>query len=112
MIILQGINFEFDSAQLTKESEDRLDGAVSTLQKNPDVMVDIEGHTDSTGAEEYNLGLSQRRADTVKAHLISHGISEDRLTTTGKGEMDPLVSNDTREGKAKNRRIEFVVTSK
>jgi len=112
LLILQGINFEFDSAQLTQESEDLLDGAVSTLQKNPAVKVDIEGHTDRTGSEEYNLGLSQRRAEAVKAHLISHGISEDRLTTTGKGEMDPIASNDTREGRAKNRRIEFVVTSK
>ena len=71
-----------------------------------------EGHTDSTGPEEYNLGLSQRRAGAVQDYLISQGISEDRLTMEGKGETEPLVSNDTREGRAQNRRIEFIVTEK
>ena len=94
------------------DSEKKLDIVVSTLKNNPTVKIKTEGHTDSTGSEEYNLGLSQRRSGAVQDYLISQGISEDRLTMEGKGETEPIASNDTKEGRAQNRRIEFIVTAK
>jgi len=112
LLILQGINFLFDSARIRKDSAKTLDVAVETLTKNPNIKVEIEGHTCSKGSKEYNLGLSQRRADAVREYLISKGIAGERLSTVGKGEEDPIASNDTMEERSKNRRIEFVVTSK
>jgi OOP family OmpA-OmpF porin len=112
LLILRGINFEFDSAIISKDSEKIIDEAVNTLKENPSIKTKIEGHTDNTGTEEYNLGLSQRRADAVRAYLISKGIVPERLETVGKGEGFPMTSNETREGRSKNRRVEFVVISK
>jgi len=112
LLILQGIKFAFDSAEVSEDSEGILEVAVTTLKNNPKMKVEIEGHTDSTGAEEYNLGLSQRRADAVKDHLIAKGIGAERLQTVGKGEADPIAPNETKEERAKNRRVEFVVISK
>ncbi len=112
LMILTGINFAFDSAKLDKESEVRVDRAVDNLKRNPKIKVLIEGHTDSTGAEDYNMGLSIRRAQAVKAYMVSQGIAKERLSIKGFGETQPLVSNDTKEGRAQNRRVEFVVTVK
>ena len=112
LLILHGIKFGFDSAKISDDSEAILEVAVTTLKKNPKMKVEIEGHTDSIGTAEYNLGLSQRRADAVQDHLISEGIGAERLQAVGKGEADPLVSNELKEGRAKNRRVEFVVISK
>ncbi len=112
LLILHGINFEFDSAKIKEDSEIKLDEAAGTLEANPSIKVSIEGHTCSTGSEEYNLGLSKRRADAVKDYLISKGIAGERLSTVGKGEEDPIAPNDTQEGRSKNRRIEFVVIAK
>jgi len=112
LLILRGINFDFDSATIKEDSETILDEAVNTLKENPSIKTKIEGHTDATGTEEYNLGLSQRRADAVRDYLISQGIAGERLSTVGQGEAYPITSNDTREGRSKNRRIEFVVVGK
>ena len=112
LLILHGIKFGFDSAKISDDSEAILEVAVTTLKKNPKMKVEIEGHTDSIGTAEYNLGLSQKRADAVQDHLISEGIGAERLQAVGKGEADPLVSNELKEGRAKNRRVEFVVISK
>ena len=112
LLILHGIKFAFDSAKVSDDSEAILEVAVTTLKKNPKMKVEIEGHTDSIGTAEYNLGLSQKRADSVKNHLISEGIGAERLQAVGKGEADPLVSNELKEGRARNRRVEFVVISK
>jgi OOP family OmpA-OmpF porin len=112
LMILTGINFAFDSAKLDKESEARVDRAVDNLKRNPKIKVLIEGHTDSTGPEDYNMGLSIRRAQTVKDYMVSQGIAKERLSLKGFGETQPLVSNDTKEGRAQNRRVEFVVTVK
>jgi OOP family OmpA-OmpF porin len=76
---------------------------------NPDVRVRVEGHTDSTGDAKYNLGLSYRRAESVKNYLVSKGIDANRLSVVGFGEDKPLVSNKTRAGRAVNRRVEFKV---
>ena len=112
MLILHGIKFGFDSAKVSEGSKAILEVAVTTLKNNPKMKVEIEGHTDSIGTAEYNLGLSQRRADAVQDHLIVEGIGAERLQAVGKGEADPLVSNELKEGRAKNRRVEFVVISK
>jgi len=71
------------------------------------VQVEISGHTDSVGSEEYNQALSLRRAQAVKNWLVQKGIAANRMKTVGKGENEPVASNDTAEGRAKNRRIEF-----
>ena len=112
LLILHGIKFGFDSAKVSEGSKAILEVAVTTLKNNPKMKVEIEGHTDSIGTAEYNLGLSQRRADAVQDHLIVEGIGAERLQAVGKGEADPLVSNELKEGRAKNRRVEFVVISK
>ncbi len=78
------------------------------LKANANVDVNIEGHTDRTGPESYNLGLSQRRAEAVKNYLVRQGISAGRLYPVGKGEASPVASNDTRDGRYRNRRVEFI----
>ena len=105
---LDPINFEVNSAAITADSTAILDQAVEFLTENQ-VDVSIGGHTDSDGSEENNLELSQARAESVMAYLIENGIDADRLTATGFGEGDPIASNDTPEGRAENRRIEFTI---
>ncbi len=109
VVILEGVNFEFDSARLRSDAITILDEAVTVLNHRTDISVDVVGHTDSTGPEEYNQGLSERRAKSVYDYFVNKGISTDRLTTRGYGETRPAYSNATREGRAKNRRVELVV---
>jgi len=103
------IYFESGSATIQPQSYGVLDGVVELLRDNPDVMVEIAGHTDSDGSASYNQGLSQRRAESVRSYLVRKGISASRLTTVGYGESRPVASNATADGKARNRRIEFRV---
>ena len=112
LLILTGINFAFDSAKLDKASETIIDRAVQNLKRNPQMSVLIEGHTDNSGPEDYNMGLSVRRAQAVKDYIVSQGVAKERLSVKGFGESQPLVTNDTKEGRAQNRRVEFVVTAK
>lgn len=105
---LNGVNFDFDSARLRPESIAILDKAVATLKGWGDVKVEVAGHTDSVGTDEYNLNLSQSRAETVRAYLIDKGIPADRLTAKGYGESMPEADNDTAEGRFKNRRVELI----
>lgn len=100
------IFFDFDSARLKPESDPALQNMLATLQADPTANVEIEGHTDWTGADAYNLGLSQRRAQSVVEWLVAHGIARERLTAVGKGESEPVDSNETRSGRAHNRRVE------
>lgn len=114
-IVLKGVTFEFDSAKLTSQAEDRLDNVVNALQSADQIDVRVEGHTDSIGSASYNLKLSQRRADSVKDYLVEHGIDGSRLRTEGFGETRPVAPNtnpdgsDNPEGRAKNRRVELHV---
>lgn len=109
-ITLRGIYFEFNEAEIEAESKPTLDRAIKILKDNPTIDVMIEGHTDWIGSESYNQQLSQRRADAVKAYLVREGgIDPDRITTVGKGESEPIASNETEEGRSLNRRIEFVI---
>lgn len=106
-IVLEGITFATNRYNITPESEDVLNGALKTLRTYDDIVVEISGHTDSDGSNAYNQTLSQRRAEAVKAWLVSKGISSDRITAVGYGEEKPRVANDTAEHKRMNRRIEF-----
>ncbi|MFQ5902757.1 MAG: OmpA family protein, partial [Candidatus Binatia bacterium] len=112
IIVLQGTGFGFNSADLTPGARSILEEQAAILDKEPTVRVEIAGHTDSTGPEAYNQGLSERRAKTVEEYLISKGISPDRLKAVGYGESRPVATNDTREGRAMNRRVELNVLEK
>ena len=105
--ILVGVNFQLGSNKLTPESYPILLHTIEVLAEKPELRVEIGGHTDNTGSEEYNLKLSEIRAQTVKNYLVSKGISGNRLIVKGYGESMPVADNNTAEGRALNRRIEF-----
>jgi outer membrane protein OmpA-like peptidoglycan-associated protein len=107
-IVLEGIVFKTASADILPASEQILTLALNTLQENPDVTVEIQGHTDNVGKHDSNVKLSLKRAESVKAWLVAKGIAADRLTTKGMGPDHPIADNSTPEGKQQNRRIEFV----
>jgi len=104
---LHGVNFEFDSAKLTADSTASLDDAVQILKRHKDLHVEVAGHTDSVGNDDYNMGLSKRRAQAVADYLIAHGANPANIMVKGYGETDPVASNDTAEGRAANRRVEL-----
>jgi outer membrane protein OmpA-like peptidoglycan-associated protein len=106
-IVLEGITFATNKADITPESEVILMQALKTLQTYPEIFVEISGHTDNVGSNSSNQKLSQRRADSVKGWLVAKGIPADRITAVGYGEESPRVANDTPENKRLNRRIEF-----
>lgn len=100
------VNFGFDSTEVTEQYFSDLSELATFLKRFGDLQVDVEGHTDSQGAEDYNQGLSQRRAQAVVDYLVSqHGIDADRLEAKGYGESQPVATNDTEEGRAENRRV-------
>ena len=111
-IITHGINFDINKADIKPESMGTLNTIVEILKKNPEVKFEVQGHTDNSGIAANNLALSQKRADAVKQQLISLGIDESRLTSKGFGDTKPISDNSTPEGKANNRRVEFVRTDK
>jgi OmpA-OmpF porin, OOP family len=107
---LPGINFEFNSAKLTKEAKRRLVGGIDSVRNlEGSIAVSVEGHTDSVGSEEYNEALSLRRAQTVVDYLVSQGANGNRLSAVGMGELHPVANNDTDAGRAANRRVDFVI---
>ena len=101
------ILFAINKADLTPESEMLLGKVVDYLKKNQQYTVEILGHTDSTGTKAWNDTLSQMRAASVREFLVAHGIAASRLTATGRGWADPIESNDTKEGRSHNRRVDF-----
>ncbi len=104
------VHFDLNKATIKEESYSILDNVVEVLNKYPDVKkVRVEAHTDSQGSEAYNLDLSKRRAKAVMVYLIDKGIDGDRLTSQGFGETRPVETNETKEGRAKNRRVEFTI---
>jgi OOP family OmpA-OmpF porin len=109
---LRGVNFASNSDRLLSGAEQVLDEAIAWLRKNPHLVVEVAGHTDSDGAAEANLGLSERRAYTVRDYLIFGGISASRLSARGYGELHPVADNSTAEGKAENRRVELRILNK
>ncbi len=107
-IICKGIRFEKGKTDLRPESMGSINKIYKLMKKNPEFKFVVVGHTDSDGDDNTNLNLSQGRADIVKQRLIQMGISQDRLQSKGAGESEPIAGNDTPEGKANNRRVEFV----
>lgn len=104
-IALPDVNFETNSDVLLPGAERTLNDAAATLRRNPTLIVEVAGHTDSQGAAEYNQGLSERRAKTVEAFLIDAGVDSDRLSVRGYGEGQPIADNTTADGRAQNRRV-------
>ena len=107
--VLVGVNFEFGSANLTKESFPILMNAIQILTRHPEINIEIRGYTDDVGTEKFNLNLSEKRANVVKTYLVANGISEARLEVKGLGESFPIADNATIEGRTLNRRIEFKI---
>lgn len=106
-MVLPGINFALDSAEILPASERTLNIALTILKDNEDAEVEIGGHTDNQGSRAHNMRLSRNRANAVRDWLVEHGIDRGRLRTRGYGPDRPVGSNDTEVGQAQNRRIEF-----
>ena len=105
------VNFGFDSSNLTEAAKMNLDKLAQVLNTHEDTNINIYGHTDSKGADSYNLSLSERRAGAVKSYLLSKGVSSSRMIAMGVGEGEPIASNDSDAGRAQNRRVEFAITA-
>ncbi len=107
--VLDRVHFAWGSAVLRPADRGHLDEAVVLLERHPTLAVQVIGHTDSTGPYRYNLGLSRRRAQAVQNYLVQKGVATDRVAIEGAGPDEPIDSNATRDGRARNRRIEFSV---
>src|SRR5690554_2465066 len=105
------VNFGFDSSDLSSKATANLDKLAKIFIDNPKTQISIYGYTDSVGREQYNMKLSRTRANAVKNYLVSKGIGTKRITTQGMGPADPVASNDTDAGRAKNRRVEFSIVA-
>lgn len=104
---LSGVNFEFDSAKLNGSASSILNEGAAVIKDHPEIRVEVQGHTDSVGSEAYNQKLSEKRAESVKSYLEGQGVESSRISASGKGESDPVATNDTAEGRAANRRVEI-----
>lgn len=105
------VRFDTNKATLTSTAQANLDKLIPVFTDYPDTNIIAYGYTDSTGTAEYNLELSKKRAASVKAYLSSHGISSSRIETMGMGIADPIATNDTADGRSKNRRVEFAIVA-
>jgi len=105
------ILFGFDKADLSEEAKGNLDKLVTVLNTYADTNIELQGHTDSKGSEAYNQTLSEKRATIVSGYLAEKGIKADRVTIKGFGETLPKYDNETEEGRAQNRRVEFLITA-
>ena len=110
MLVLRGVNFEFDRSALTANAKTILDGVARALEQYPRIKVELAGHTDALGGEQYNQRLSEQRAKSVSAYLRSKGIAAERMVAVGFGEAEPVASNDTDAGREENRRVELRIT--
>ena len=106
-VVLKGVNFATDSAQLTPGSSKTLDEAAAALIRRSDVRAEVAGHTDNRGSAQHNRTLSQRRAETVRSYLVSKGVDPARLTARGYGPDAPIADNGSESGRAANRRVEL-----
>jgi outer membrane protein OmpA-like peptidoglycan-associated protein len=104
--------FDIDSSIIGASGQTSLDRVASVLVDHPKTAVIVQGHTDSTGGEEHNLGLSRRRAEAARTHLIGRGVDPGRLSAVGYGEAYPVVSNDTESGRRQNRRVDILLKAK
>ncbi len=111
VVVLRGVNFEFDKSKLTTNARTILDGVGDELKAHPSIAVEIAGHTDAKGSDEYNQRLSLRRAESVRDYLTQAGIDAGRISVAGYGETQPVADNDSDEGREMNRRVELRITS-
>ena len=109
-VVLEGVVFKTGSDELTPNAKLVLDDQVAALKGQPNMTVEIAGHTDNRGADAFNYALSVKRAESVRDYLVNGGVAGDRLTARGYGEVQPRASNDTAEGRQQNRRVELRVT--
>jgi outer membrane protein OmpA-like peptidoglycan-associated protein len=109
VLTLGDVLFTSGRADLKAGAASNLNRLVTFLNQNPDRNVQIEGHTDNVGGDDYNQGLSQRRAESVKAHLTQQGIDSGRIAASGKGEHQPVSDNDSEGGRLQNRRVEVII---
>jgi OOP family OmpA-OmpF porin len=109
--VIKGINFDTGKASIKKKSHKVLKNAASTLRSNPEMQIEVVGHTDNQGDRAMNVDLSQRRADAVKSYLVEEGVEAERIYTRGSGPDEPIADNKSKKGRAKNRRIEFRLIS-
>ena len=107
VVVLTGVNFAFNSDKLTPMSRGILDRQVTKIKASPGMKVKVVGHTCDIGSDAFNQKLSEKRAKAVMDYFIAEGIEANRLSYEGRGKMNPIASNDTEEGKAKNRRVEL-----
>ncbi len=107
--VLRNVYFDFDKDTLRPDALAILDGAAAELKAEQEITIVAEGHADSRGTVKYNMGLSRRRAERVKTYLVDHGVAPTRIRVEAAGESKPAASNDTPEGRAKNRRVEIRV---
>lgn len=111
VVTLSNLLFRTDSAELVPGAQSSIDQLATFLENHPEQKVRIEGYTDSTGSEGYNLSLSQRRADAVRTAFVLRGIDPSRIETQGLGEMSPVADNSTTAGRQMNRRVEIIMSS-
>lgn len=111
VVTLGDVLFETDKSDLRSGSLEHLDKLAAFLNRYEDRTVSIEGHTDSTGDESYNLNLSERRADSVRSYLTNHGVDRSRLEASGKGESSPITGNNTAIDRQQNRRVEVIIAT-
>jgi len=107
IVVLKGVNFAFNSTELTPQSKGILDEWVTRIKGDKTIRVEVAGHTDSVGSDAYNQKLSEGRAKSVVDYFVSQGVSADRLKAVGYGKTKPVASNATDEGRAQNRRVEL-----
>lgn len=105
--ISSDVAFDLNKADLKPGFYARLDQIIMTLKESPETKFEVIGHADNTGEADYNQGLSERRAAAVANYLVNGGVSPSRFTTSGRGEMDPVASNKTKDGRAQNRRVDL-----
>ena len=111
-VILSTVNFEYNSDRLTRPSKESLDNVAVALIGQPNLNVQVAGHTDSVGSERYNQALSEKRALSVRHYLIQKGVDASNLQAAGFGKSKPIASNDTADGRTENRRVEFAIVEK
>ncbi|MFD0795619.1 OmpA family protein [Mucilaginibacter litoreus] len=106
-----GILFDTDKSDLKAAARTNLANLATSLQNNPQTNILVVGHTDNTGSDSYNQSLSVRRAEAVKSFITANNVASSRLSTSGKGESEPIADNSTVEGRAQNRRVEIVIVA-
>ncbi len=110
--IIKGINFDTDKYNIKSQYYYLLDNAATVLRRNPGLTIEVQGHTDNVGSDQYNLGLSDRRANAVKNYLNKKANGNASLTSHGYGESQPVATNETADGRAQNRRVQLKVIKK